>query len=418
MQSPKKFDVIIIGGGPAGATAAANLAMKGRRVAVLEKERYPHYKVGESMIPYCYFPLQRIGMIDKLKASAYTKKYSVQFAGMSGKVSKPFYFFEHMDHEASQSWQVNRDEFDQMMLDNAREKGAEIFMEMRAKNVIFRGEAVAGVTALDKNGDLQRFEAPMTIDASGRNGFLATRNGWRIHDPVLKKIAIWTYYKGAKRDDGYDEGATTVAYIPEKGWFWYIPLKDDMVSVGVVAGKEYLYRDTRDPETIFLREVENNAWIKSHLSCGERCQPFKVTGDFSYRASYSAMEGAVLAGDAFAFLDPVFSTGLFLAFISGEFAAEAVEQALSKGDFSADNFIEYSRKFCDSIEAMRKLVYVFYDQGFNFKDLLMKYPALSADVTDCLIGNVDRDFQALFEAIAEFAEVPAALEHGRPLLVE
>ena len=152
-----------------------------------------------------------------------------------------------------------------------------------------------------------------------------------VKDPQLNKLAIWTYYRGAKRDPGIDEGNTTVAYVPERGWFWYIPLKDDIVSVGIVAEKDYLFSESKDPATIIAREIERNAWIKDHLSIGEQFGEYRVTSEFSYRSKYCAADGLLLAGDAFAFLDPVFSSGVFLALKSGEMAAEAVDAALDGG---------------------------------------------------------------------------------------
>ena len=124
---------------------------------------------------------------------------------------------------------------------------------------------------------MQDFHAPITIDASGRDAFFTTKNGWKIRDAFLNKIAVWTYYKGAQRDPGVDEGATTVAYVPEKGWFWYIPLAGDVVSVGVVAEKDYLMRHTRDLKEIFYQEVAENKWIEQHLAAGEQFGPFRTS---------------------------------------------------------------------------------------------------------------------------------------------
>ena len=410
------FDAVVVGGGPAGATAGAFLARKGWRVLLLEKERFPRYRIGESLMPYCYFTLERLGVIDKIKGSHFPKKYSVQFVGTRGTVSTPFYFFEHFQHEAATTWQVVRSEFDQMLLDNARENGVEVREGTRAIETIEGQGAVAGVRAIDPQGRKQEFRARLTLDASGRDVFSMTRNRWKVRDPRLNKIAIWTYYQGARRDPGLDEGATTVAYLPRKGWFWYIPLPEDRVSVGIVAEKDYLYRDTRDPDAIFQREVETNPWIRDHLAPGRQVGRYWVTGEYSYRSRVCAADGLVLVGDAFAFLDPVFSSGVFLALRGGELAAEAADGALASGDCSAARFDAYGEEMTRGLEAMRKLVYAFYDQQFSFRAFIERFPQLRGDLTDCLIGNLFRDLQPLFEGVAEFAAPPEPLSHGQALI--
>ncbi len=416
MQNTNSYDAIVIGGGPGGSTAASVLASKGRRVVLLEKEKFPRYHIGESLLPYGYFVLERLGLIDRMKRSHFTKKYSVQFVTMKGKLSVPFYFFEHLEHEASMTWQVLRSEFDQLLLDNAREKGVEVIEEITARELIQANGAVKGVKAVTARGETREFHARITVDATGRDAFAITRNGWKVRDPYLNKIAIWTYYKGALRDPGVDEGATTIAYVPEKGWFWYIPLAESVVSVGIVAEKDYLYSDSRDLQTIFHREVKKNPWVEAHLAAGEQFGPYRVTGEYSYRSRYCAADGLVLVGDAFAFLDPVFSSGVFIALRSGEMAADVVDKALTAGDVSAERFSEYGAEMCKGIEAMRRLVYSFYDQAFSFRAFVKEYPHLKGDVTDCLIGNLFRDFQPLYEAVAKFASVPEPLTHGSPLI--
>jgi flavin-dependent dehydrogenase len=417
-MADEQVDAIVIGGGPAGSTAASVLAMHGRKVILLEKEKFPRYHIGESLLPYGYFTMKRIGVVEKMKSSHFTKKYSVQFVSMRGKQSQPFYFFQHLEHEAAQTWQVLRGEFDQMLLDNAREKGADVREESRVKEILWDGDRAVGVRVAPTNGEEYTVHAPITIDASGRDALTIARNGWRVMDEKLKKVAVWTYYKGAMRDEGYDEGATTIAYVPEKGWFWYIPLHENLVSVGVVADKEYLFSDTRELSEIFYREVAKNQWLTDHLAVGEQTGRFYTTGEYSYRSKYCAADGIILAGDAFAFLDPVFSSGVFLALRSGEMAADEAHRALEDGDVSAARFEEYGRQLCKGIESMRNLVYAFYDLDFSFRTLMNEHPHLHGDLTDCLIGNLWKDFEPLFSAVGEFADLPKPLSHGLPKVPE
>ncbi|MBM3457874.1 MAG: NAD(P)/FAD-dependent oxidoreductase [Armatimonadetes bacterium] len=414
MSRTEEFEAIVIGGGPAGSTAGAVLAEHGRRVVVLEKDRFPRYHIGESLMPYCYFPLERIGVIEQIKQSNFPKKYSVQFVSTSGKVSQPFYFFQHLEHEAATTWQVVRSEFDQMLLQNARARGAEVREETRAVEILQENGTVVGVRT-ESGGEERILRAPITLDASGRDALAVARNGWRVPDARLKKIAVWTYYRGALRDPGLDEGATTVAYLPEKGWFWYIPLPDDVVSVGIVADREYLLDESREPAEIFAREIPRNPWIQEHLAPAQQFGRYWTTSEYSYRSQYCAADGLVLVGDAFAFLDPVFSSGVFLALRSGELAADVAHAALQAGDVSAERFREYGETVCRGIEAMRNLVYAFYDHEFSFRNLFMSYPTIRPDLTDCLIGNLFRDFQDLFGRVGEFARLPAPLPHGTPL---
>jgi flavin-dependent dehydrogenase len=412
-----EYDAIIIGAGPAGSSAGSILAEHGHNVLILEREKFPRYHIGESLLPFTYHPLKRLGLIDKMRKSAFIKKYSVQFVSPSGRASQPFYFNTRYDADVSQTWQVLRSEFDLMLLNHARDKGAHVLEETAVIELIRDGEKVVGVRAQNKAGEQLEFRAPITIDCSGREAFSAIRNGWRMGDPELHKVAVWTYYKGAKRDPGMDEGGTTVAFVPEKGWFWYIPLHNDIVSVGVVAEGKYLTRDgVKDPAQIFQREVTQNKWIEEYLSHGQQFGQYWITGEYSYHSRHCATEGLLLAGDAFCFLDPVFSSGVMLALKSGVMAGDYVHQAIEAGDFSPARFTEYGRLVREGVENMRKLVYAFYHGEFRFRQLTDKYPDLVGDITDCLSGDVNKDFTRLFNAVAEFAPVPKPLPVGMPLV--
>ena len=416
-QESNQYDVIVIGAGPAGSASAAILAEKGRHVLMLEREKFPRYHVGESLLPFTFQPLERLGVIDKMRQSAFIKKFSVQFVAPSGKASQPFYFFNRYDRDTvAQTWQVLRSEFDQMLLENALSKGAVVQQEVTVTSLLKEGERVTGVRVQHQDGATAEYSAPMTLDCSGKDSFAAVRNGWRIKDPQLNKVAVWTYYKGATRDEGIDAGATTVAFVPEKGWFWYIPQHNDMISVGVVAEGKYLTRGgVKAPEEIFKREIDQNLWIKSHLACGVPTGPYYITNEYTFHSKHCAMEGLVLVGDAFCFLDPVFSSGVMLALKSGVMAADAVHEALAANDLSPKRFAEYGASLRQGIENMRKLVYAFYEPNFSFRTLTDKYPELAGDVTDCLSGDVNKDFSKLWSAIKEFVEVPDAMPLGGPL---
>jgi len=418
MQNDNSYDAVIIGAGPAGSSSAAILAEYGHRVLIVEREKFPRYHIGESLLPFTFQPLQRLGLIEKMRASAFVKKYSVQFVSPSGRASQPFYFFDRYDRDTvAQTWQVLRSEFDQLLLDNAREKGAIVKEETTVQELIREDQRVAGVRAQTKGGGVAEYRAPITLDCSGKEAFCAVRNHWRAKDPGLNKIAVWTYYKGAQRDEGVDAGATTVAYVPEKGWFWYIPQHNDRISVGVVAEGKYLTRGgVKSPEAIFQREIEENQWIKQHLACGQQTGTYFLTSEYTHHSKHCGMAGLLLVGDAFAFLDPVFSSGVMLALKSGTLAGEEVHKAIVERDFSPGRFAEYGRFLREGVENMRKLVFAFYDPKFSFRKLTDKYPDAVGTVTDCLSGDVNKDFSRLWRQIEEFVRLPEALPLGPPLL--
>ena len=421
MTSPTKsthdYDALIIGGGPAGSAAATILAEGGHRVLILEREKFPRYHVGESLIPFNYQPLDRLGLIPQMKASHFQKKFSVVFVQPNGAASQPFYFFNRYDRDTvAQTWQVLRSEFDLMLLDHARSRGAEVREETTVQELWREDGRIAGVRAANKAGETTAFRAPMTIDCSGKESFASVREGWRVKDPFLNKVAVWTYYRGSKRESGLDEGQTTVAFVPEKGWFWHIPQHDDMVSVGVVADGRYLTRGgVKDLQAIFDREVGQNLWIKDHLATGCQVGPCRITSEYTHHSQHCYREGLLLAGDAFCFLDPVFSSGLMLALKSGVMAGDAVHEALTARDFSPARFADYGASLRQGIENMRKLVYAFYNPSFSFKDVVMKHPEAGGDITDCLSGDVNKDLSRLWSWIREFCPIPDELPLGAPL---
>jgi flavin-dependent dehydrogenase len=380
-------DVIVIGGGPAGSTVSTLLAHQGVRVELFERARFPRFHIGESLIPETYWVLKRLNMLDKMQKSPFVKKYSVQFVNAQGRESAPFYFWDNKPHECSQTWQVVRSQFDQMLLDNAREQGVTAHEGLRVTDVIFASDRAVGVRLKDRE-----VRAAVVVDASGQNGLIANRLGLRVWDPILNKGAIWTYWEGAYRDTGRDEGATMVLQTPDKhGWFWYIPQHENIVSVGVVAPFDYLFKGRgKDFEKIFGEEVERTPAVGKRIDGATRATGYFATKDYSYRTTRTSGDGWVLVGDAWGFLDPLYSSGVLLALKSGELAADAIADGLRKGDTSGVQLGRWADVFNIGVNRMRRLVCEYY-AGFSFGQFVRKHPDLRGTVTDLLIGDLFTD---------------------------
>ena len=386
-------DVIVVGGGPAGATTATLVAQQGFNVTLFERERFPRYHIGESLIPETFWVLERLKMIDKLRNSHFVQKHSVQFITDRGTLSEPFYFADNKPHESSQTWQVLRSEFDQMMLENAAEQGVSVQEGVRVLEVLFEGKRAVGVRVQDEEGNQREVFANVVVDAAGQSNLLMDRLGLREWDPELKKAAIWTYFKGAHRDSGRDEGATLVMQLEGKqGWFWYIPLQNDTISVGVVADFDYLFADrgTKDIQEIFFQEVARCPGLIPKFASAQRVAPVKAAKEYSYRSQLVAGDGWVMVGDAFGFLDPLYSSGVLLAFKSGALAADAICLGLQSGDTSGERLGAWGEEYIKGMERMRRLVCEFYD-GLSFGKLVKRHPHLKGTITDMLIGDIFRE---------------------------
>ncbi|KLU05262.1 FAD-binding protein [Rhodopirellula islandica] len=396
-QSPQ---VVVIGGGPAGATVSTLIAQQGYQVELFERERFPRYHIGESLIPETYWVLERLGMLDKMKSSHFIKKYSVQFVSPSGKHSAPFYFHDNKPHECSQTWQIRRSEFDVMMLKNAADQGVGVHEGMRVLDVLFEGDRAVGVLVRDEAGKQTEVRADVVVDASGQSSMLINKFQLRVPDVELNKGAIWTYFQGAYRDQGKDEGATVVLSLRDKqGWFWYIPMQDDLVSVGVVADFDYLFKGRAGNEATFAEELEKCLTVKERIANAEQVAPVKATKDYTYRASQAAGDGWVLVGDAFGFLDPLYSSGVLLALKSGELAADAIVEGLRNGDTSRAQIGKWETGFVEGMNRMRRLVCEYYD-GFSFGEFIRRFPQHRGSVTDLLIGDLFKpELDQVFEDI-------------------
>jgi flavin-dependent dehydrogenase len=415
--------VAIIGGGPAGSTCAAILAAAGHRTLVIERTRFPRFHIGESLMPETYWVFRRIGMLEKMKASDFVRKYSVQFVNASGKESAPFYFDEMNPHECSQTWQVTRGRFDQMMLENAAERGAEVWQESVVKDVLLEGGGdgrpprACGLLVKRAGGTLEEVPARVVVDASGTAAVLSNKLGIRRPDPKLRKAAIFAHYRGAYRDpDPRDEGATLVLHVHNQdGWFWYIPLESDIVSIGVVGDVDYLIRDRGTPEQTIEEEIQRCPFLIPRVQGAQRVSPVHVLSDFSCHSLQCAGDGWVLIGDAFTFLDPIYSSGVFLALRSGELAADAIDEALRLDDPSAGRLGAWGPRFYEGVQRIRALVYAFYTKDFSFGQFNRAHPECKRNLVELLIGDVFRpEASRIFDTMGRYCNLPEPLRLEGP----
>jgi flavin-dependent dehydrogenase len=407
------FDVIVMGGGPAGSSVAGMLVREGRRVILFEKEVFPRHHIGESLMTDTYWTFRRLGLLEKLKESPFVRKYSVQFANSAGKESRPFYFFEAVHHESAVTWQVTRAKFDHLLIDHAADQGAVVHQGVLVKQVLFEGDRAIGVEVQMQDGTREKFFAKVVVDATGQSAMLSNKFRWRVRDPQLKKAVLYSYFKGAHREPDLNGGATLVLRTEpgSGGWFWYIPLEDDITSVGIVADPDYLLKGRgQDLAKIFHEEIEKCEAVRRRVAPGTRVDKIYSILDYSYRSKHNAGNGFIIIGDAYGFLDPIYSSGVLLALKMAELAADAIHDAFNHDDFSAERLGQYQAKLDRGIESMRKLVYAFYNDGFSFSGFLRKYPDERVHIINLLIGDVFREgVDAVYGPMSEFAEIPPPL---------
>ena len=384
------YDCVVIGGGPAGASAATIVAEGGHSTLLIERESMPRFHVGESLMPETFWALERLGVNERIRHQGWQVKKSVQFVTHRGMESDPFFFRQHDDRDCSDTWQVERSEFDKMLFDRAGEVGADTFDRTRLVDVLFdESGKTTGVVLKGPDGDQKEISCKVVIDGTGQQSFIANKLGLKQVDPDLKKAAIWTYYKGAKRGDGDNAGATIILNTEDKqAWFWFIPLSRGITSVGCVADHEYLLRGRGTAEDIYSEELGKCPGLMPRLEGATQLGDIRVAKEFSYMTSQSAGSGWVLVGDALGFIDPVYSSGVYFALEMGVRAGDAVVEGFKNSDLSGEQLGGWIPEFKEGAGWVRKLVHAFYNKQCSIGRFMKEHPEHRGNVTNLLIGRV------------------------------
>lgn len=364
MDDQQDFDVIVIGGGPAGATLGSLFALEGRSVLVVEKDVHPRDHVGESITPSTNPIFKRIGFLEKIEDAGFIHKPGACWTAPRAPVGKfvAIKLGEFPPPGATQlyTYNVERDVFDTLLLRHAHELGAKVLQGVNVKRVLFEGDRAVGVRIAVTDGWERDVSARFIVDASGRRCLLANQLGLKQKDPQFNQFGIYTWYRGVEPNPPGYEGFLFLHFLGlERAWAWQIPLRDGNCSVGVVTDKADFQKSGRSHEEFFESLVTRNASFAHNMRYAERVRPWWIEADYSYKIDTLAGNGWLLVGDALRFVDPIFSTGVDVATYSSLYAFEAIESCLA-GEDELRTFKEYERRVGDGIDAWYDLIAMFY----------------------------------------------------------
>ena len=386
-------DVVVIGGGPGGSTIATLLADAGHSVVQLEKSRHPRFHIGESLLPNNLPILERLGVADEVQAMGVRKAgadFTCEVDGESS-VLQTFRFDRALGDSPSHAWEITRAQFDELLFNNARSHGVTAFECCTVKQVEERdSKGLLHVTCVNTAGETSRVPARFVVDASGRDSFMAKKNRWQKKNSKHASAAIFGHFSGVPYRDGEDAGNISIYWF-DQGWIWMIPLQGGRMSVGAVCWPDYLKLRDTDNETFLRQTLERSKAAGERMQDAVAVEPVRATGNYSYRSERLYGDGYLLVGDAYAFVDPVFSSGVYLAMSSAERAVDVVSAALTQ-DKSAyrRSARAYERAVDQKISSFTWFIYRFTTP--TMRDLF-RFPRndwqIEQSVISMLAGNGD-----------------------------
>jgi flavin-dependent dehydrogenase len=386
-MSNDMYDVAIIGGGPAGSTAATLLAKAGRRVIVFEREKFPRFHIGESLLPFSIQTFDRLGVREKLDQT-FLPKFGGEIMAACGTRGVKFYFKDGFRSQRDRAYQVTRSDFDKLLLDHSRENGAEVREETEVKGVDFNTDLVK-IEIENSSGSMSKIEARYVLDCSGRQTTLGSFFHLKKTYDHLQKFSVFAHYENIDRLPGRD--ATLIRMVRGLDrWFWMIPLTDTRTSIGVVMDTATFRATKLAPQVALEKFIAEQPLMSERMKNAIRVSPVYSTGDFSYRNTRLSGERWLLAGDAAGFIDPVFSSGVFLAIMSGEKAADTLDEVLHNESERRRLFAKYSRTVNRIMDIYLTFVNAWYQRGKEFLEVFLnptETMQIAAAVNAVLAGN-------------------------------